>query len=245
MIKMVDDVTPQSLIMRIINFMVVLFLLVIAPLPLAISNNIDNVWVQILCVILMLLFYSGLGWYVYFLLKKNIEGPIFTKPNIRNWRGLWWLVGMLFLMIIVEGILAQLRIHLTGVSISENQAAINELTSSFSVTMVGMVIYGVLFAPVVEEMIFRGLILNYFFRKNWWWGNVILSGMIFALPHMGNIPTNLADTLSFVIYATMGMILAYVYKKTGELRNSIAIHMINNGLSMIPILIIATEKALH
>lgn len=244
MLETTNEVRPKSLLLRIINVVFTLFLIVVAPIPLVLATKTDNIFLQILCAATMFIFYIGIGFYAYRLLRKNVPGPVFTKPDIRNWRGLWWLVGMWFVMIAIEMILAQLRVQLTGVTTSENQEAINELTSNLNVTMVAMVIYGTFLAPVVEELVFRGLILNYFFRKSWWWANIILSGAVFALPHMDTIPTNLANTLSYVIYASMGMVLAYIYKKTGDLKNSIAVHMLNNGITMIPLLVVAIMNAI-
>ena len=79
--------------------------------------------------------------------------------------------------------------------------------------------------------------INYFFRHSWWWANIILSGFLFAFPHMGYIPTNLSDLLSYVLYMSMGMVLAYVYKKSGQIQDSIAIHFLNNALSMLPLIL--------
>ena len=54
---------------------------------------------------------------------------------------------------------------------------------------------------------------------------------------MGDIPTNLPDLLSYALYMSMGMVLAYVYKKTGNIQDSIAIHFLNNALSMLPLIL--------
>ncbi|MGX4592816.1 CPBP family intramembrane glutamic endopeptidase [Leuconostoc sp. JNUCC 76] len=245
MLETTNEVRPKSLILRIINVAFVLVLVVVAPVPLLFATKTDNILLQILCATIMFIFYIGIGFYAYRLLRKNVSGPVFAKPDIRNWRGFWWLIGMWFIMIAIEMILAQLRAQLTGVTTTENQEAINELTSNLNVPMVAMVIYAMFLAPVVEELVFRGLILNYFFRKSWWWANIILSGVVFALPHMDTIPTNLADTLSYGIYASMGMVLAYVYKKTGNLKNSITVHMLNNVITMIPILVVAIMNAIQ
>ena len=105
--------------------------------------------------------------------------------------------------------------------------------------MIGTMIYGVHLAPVVEELIFRGLVINYFFRQSWWWASIILSGFLFAVPHTMNLSTNIADLLAFMIYMSMGMVLAYVYKKTGDIQSNIMIHFLNNLISMIPLLFLA------
>lgn len=48
------------------------------------------------------------------------------------------------------------------------------------------------------------------------------------------------NPISFLIYAYMGMVLAYVYLRTDDIRNSIAIHMINNVIAMYVLLVQVT-----
>lgn len=55
-----------------------------------------------------------------------------------------------------------IRMAVTGSVDTENQVAIEALVSQVNITMVGMLIYAVFLAPVVEEIVFRGLVVNYF-----------------------------------------------------------------------------------
>ena len=45
------------------------------------------------------------------------------------------------------------------------------------------------------------------------------------------------NPISFLMYAYMGMVLPYVYLRTDDIRNSIAIHMINNAIAMYVLLV--------
>ena len=84
----------------------------------------------------------------------------------------------------------------------------------------------VVLSPIAEEFIFRGTLTNMFFKRGNIWPKIILSGVIFSTGHMSTNP------ISFLMYAYMGMVLAYVYLRTDDIRNSIAIHMINNAIAM-------------
>lgn len=84
------------------------------------------------------------------------------------------------------------------------------------------IILAVVIAPLMEELIFRKLLID---RMRLYGERiaVITSGLMFGLFH-GN--------LSQVVYAALlGFIFGYVYLRTGKLRYTIALHFIINGLS--------------
>ncbi|MEX0380323.1 lysostaphin resistance A-like protein [Leuconostoc sp. MS02] len=244
MLDLTHKPQPKNLLQRVINFVIVTLLIMMAPVLLGLAALQKAMTLQVIFVLIMFAIYSAIGYYAYRLLKATTVKPIFHKPNSRHWQHIWFIIGAFLVMICLEIIVNLLRIKLTGVATTENQTAIQALTSNLNVTMVGMLVYGVFLAPVVEEIIFRGLVINYFFRQSWWWANIILSGLLFAFPHMGKIPTNLADLLSYLVYMIMGMTMAFVYKKTGNLQDSIMIHFINNAITMLPLLIMAISKAM-
>lgn len=79
--------------------------------------------------------------------------------------------------------------------------------------------YTVLCAPVMEELVFRKLIVDRAVR----YGQgvaVVVSGLMFGLFH-GNLN-------QFVYAAVIGMFLAYLYVKTGKLKITISLHMLFN-----------------
>ncbi len=79
-------------------------------------------------------------------------------------------------------------------------------------------------APIVEELVFRKLVVD----RTVFYGQgtaVVLSGLMFGLFH-GN--------LNQFMYATaLGMLLAFLYAKTGNLKITIAIHMLINLMGSI------------
>ena len=92
------------------------------------------------------------------------------------------------------------------------------------------IMLGVL-APVVEEIIFRGILPLKIFKGYEGWGYIV-GGLLFALFHG---PTNI---VSFVIYAVSSVIFTLLAYRTRRLEVSIAVHMINNGLPAIIMLLI-------
>lgn len=79
--------------------------------------------------------------------------------------------------------------------------------------------YTVICAPVMEELVFRKLIVD----RAVHYGQgvaVVVSGLMFGLFH-GNLN-------QFVYAAVIGMFLAYLYVKTGNLKITISLHMLFN-----------------
>ncbi|MGP6452501.1 lysostaphin resistance A-like protein [Streptococcus dysgalactiae] len=88
------------------------------------------------------------------------------------------------------------------------------------VTLVGLV------APIVEEIVFRGLLYDKLFGPKSYIG-LMFSSFMFGLIH---VPT---DFGSWVIYGDMGLILGLVYRKTQKLEHVMLVHFLNNGIALI------------
>lgn len=117
------------------------------------------------------------------------------------------------------------QIITTIIGILKNGLVQNDIAAIVSDTSTTVVFFIVVIcAPVVEEYVFRKLIVDRAVR----YGQataVVLSGLMFGLFH-GN--------LNQFMYATaMGMLLAFLYVKTGRLQITIAIHMMVNFVGSI------------
>lgn len=88
-----------------------------------------------------------------------------------------------------------------------------------SVSMWVIVLYMVICAPVMEEFVFRKLIVDRTVRYGQG-AAVAMSGLMFGLFH-GNLN-------QFVYAFTLGMFLAFLYVKTGNIKITIALHMLIN-----------------
>lgn len=114
---------------------------------------------------------------------------------------------------------------------SQNQQTIILLTKSYPISMFFAV---VVFAGVVEELLFRGLLGAYFFPDRMQAKTVILyfivSGILFSLAHG---PSTLPQ---FLIYFGMSLILTWSYLARSNLAHAMGLHMLNNALSFVMIL---------
>lgn len=89
-------------------------------------------------------------------------------------------------------------------------------------TVVAGVVVG---APVVEELVFRGVIWRWFERAGGWWMAWLGSSLLFAAYHMDPIQ---ATALLFT-----ALVIGWLRAWTGSVWPGIALHFVNNGLGML------------
>ena len=113
-------------------------------------------------------------------------------------------------------------------NIGTNNSGPHETIESID-TIYTFITVGVL-GPIFEELIFRKKLIDHSIK----YGEgiaIILSGLMFGLFH---------TSVKQLFYTTgMGMLSAYVYIKTGKIRYSIILHMINNITTSVLLLEIA------
>ena len=81
-------------------------------------------------------------------------------------------------------------------------------------------------APIVEEIIFRGIIFNEGAKYKGGSFPIIISALLFGLAHMQPIQ---------IVYAfIVGLIFGFVYSKTHSLPIVMFLHMLNNLLTLFP-----------
>ncbi|MFA4814607.1 MAG: type II CAAX endopeptidase family protein [Candidatus Gracilibacteria bacterium] len=81
-----------------------------------------------------------------------------------------------------------------------------------------------IFAPLIEELFFRGFIYRTF-TKTWpLWLASILTATLFALIHF--------QLQTFIPLFFLGLILNYTYQRTGSLWTSVAFHSLNNTIAL-------------
>ncbi|RRG17974.1 CPBP family intramembrane metalloprotease [Weissella viridescens] len=141
-----------------------------------------------------------------------------------------WVVYGFGLIIGGSMVINAIRVLVTGqVAEPENQRMLEQMAHQGGYGLIFILVLAVIVAPIVEELIFRGIVLNYFFKNGWWWTNVLISAGLFGLYHVYT-GFNLFD---FLQYSLMGLILAIVYKKTRQIQYAMTLHFVNNSFSML------------
>jgi len=99
-----------------------------------------------------------------------------------------------------------------------------------------LVIMAVVLAPIVEEIIFRGCVYRFLKSQTTRLPAQILSGCIFSFMH--------ANLLSFVPLVVVGVLLARVYEKSGNILVPIWFHAFFNGFSLLMLFIASMSEAI-
>ena len=113
--------------------------------------------------------------------------------------------------------------------ILNNGIATNEENVRKLIELSPLYIYlsAVIFAPIVEELVFRQGIRNIFGRNILF---VLISGVLFGALHMVNGIENALDLLYLIPYSSLGIAFAYDLYKTDNIFTSIGLHFMHNGI---------------
>ena len=104
-------------------------------------------------------------------------------------------------------------------------ALFHEYASEKDVRAISFVVFSaVVVAPLVEEPLFRGLLFGWLRTRCGVWGGAILSSVIFAGVHF--------TLFGFVPLVVLGVILAYVYQRTGSLYPAMVFHAVFNATTL-------------
>ena len=171
-----------------------------------------------------LLYVALAGVYVYCVYKWYRKTPVSIAVSGFN-RFIWLPALVWFLSIVVQFFLPN--------DPSVNQQTATDLTLTqplFSFFAV------VIFAPLTEELIFRGMLARYLFPKQ---DNskqtlifLLVSSVLFALIHFPG------DVQQFFVYFSLGFSLGLAYISRKGLVYSISLHALNNLVSFLMILML-------
>ncbi|AZQ60880.1 CPBP family intramembrane metalloprotease [Flammeovirga pectinis] len=92
----------------------------------------------------------------------------------------------------------------------------------------------VIAAPILEELIFRGLILDGFLKRYSPTKAILFSSMFFGIIHF--------NPWQFVAAMILGCFIGWVYLKTKSVSYGIIIHMINNGCAFAIMMFISEDQ---
>jgi membrane protease YdiL (CAAX protease family) len=156
-------------------------------------------------------FFAGLDWKSFFRSRDNYSGKTIFKTWVTT-QGLGYLgvfLGLLFMVIIYL---------LGGSTAIPMTTAMGQDPGSATV----LVIYGVLCAPILEEILCRGVILNGIKKYNKTMA-LVVSALTFGLIH--------GNAFQFAYAAIMGLVLGFVALKANSVIPTIFAHMSVNAVA--------------
>jgi hypothetical protein len=83
---------------------------------------------------------------------------------------------------------------------------------------------GAILAPIVEELVFRGLLQTALAKKLPVWAAILIASSIFGAMHL--------DFYATPVLVMMGVVFGILYHVTGSLRVTILLHVMNNAAAL-------------
>ena len=137
--------------------------------------------------------------------------------------------GKALVLIMITTIIIQLTTNTTQ---ANNQIA---LQNSFNSNPVFIALLAMFYAPIAEELMFRGVFRKFIKNKKLF---VIVSGVVFGLMHVIDDSKTLAEFSYVFVYSILGIYLAGIYAKTNNLCTNIFMHFMQNTLSVIGMILL-------
>lgn len=160
---------------------------------------------------------------------KQADGYFHNWKSRFSGKKLLWAAGYIALMLAInplyEMLMAALGVE-SSVDNLQNQRMVMEMLQRAPLTMAA---YIVLFAPVLEELLLRGIFFQSFgsiANRGKRWLLLVLSAFVFGSLH--SLPVH----YDFLLYFAMGLVLGAAYLHTKDLKYPILIHMVNNALGL-------------
>jgi len=143
------------------------------------------------------------------------------------------IITTLPMMLLGSIVLNYLITTFTGQSEAQNQT---EIIGLFEQAPYLIIIQALLYAPIVEEIMFRGLVFGGLSKKSMMFA-IIISSSLFGLAHVYNslLSGNFADLWFFPTYTLLGYFLNRAYIKSGSIVSSMALHFLNNAIGLLAI----------
>ena len=203
----------ESILKRFLYFLLAFLILIIIQGP-TIYLGVKDASLVSLLVFLLLLKSAG----ALFLGKRMglLEG-FKTLSSLKA----WGMIGLTYLGIYIVTRIGAMVMMMEGVSNSTNQATIENI----HMNPIVLITLTVIMAPIVEELVFRGILMGRVFNPDSIVG-LILSSLLFGLAHMPN------SIGVWIVYAGMGFALGTAYRKFQKLEYCIMAHMINNSIAV-------------
>lgn len=184
-------------------------------------------WVRASIYLFMILFSVWLGWPI---LKESFK----KQPSFK--RLMVSIAINLAILYFISAIGSTLASLLSGKIDSANQL---QVTQTFLNEPIFTTFITIIYAPIVEEMVFRGAIFRHLRGTFSFIVCGLISGLMFGLIHVFDsiMLGNSNDLWYLLVYALMGVLFCKVYEENNSIWGSVLIHAFNNGLAVLAMIL--------
>lgn len=205
------------------------WIFVIAPSEGAVNEVVVQGWAQIMSTILALVF---IGNYVRVMGTRRVGVLGDTSQPTRAFSvGLASWLFAFPIVSLVSLFLKNVLFFFRGVE-GEEQVVVTQLKSTMSepFLLVGMILLISLVVPVVEELLFRGFLQNYFAGVMSRWMAIAMSSLIFTMFHF-SAKQGLQNLELLPSLFLLSLILGYNFERTRSIWGPVGLHVAFNSMS--------------
>ncbi|MBO0449186.1 CPBP family intramembrane metalloprotease [Enterococcus sp. MJM12] len=140
-------------------------------------------------------------------------------------------IGLLFFILLriiaVVGTLALQAVYQQNMSANDAALQSNDPAKIYPIYFIIFNVCIGIIAPIIEELVFRGIFTNLLFFKHRKFLPLIVTSVIFSFLHGSE------NIITFLMYFSIGAVLYLAYLRRRNIADSILVHILNNGLLMI------------
>ena len=146
-------------------------------------------------------------------------------------------IGYTIMLLVVSIVTSAFVSNIVGPDQSINQQGVELMTKSEPWQMFFAI---VIFAPVVEELLFRGCFYRSLSSKISLRNAAIISALLFGMIHIleGILTLNLRDMSYILVYGSMGLLFVKVYDDTQSIIPCILVHSLYNAVSFLMMMLL-------
>ena len=186
---------------------------------------------------------SDFGFYGIQILLIVIEGIASTVLLVKSqrWKDYgrfqfrWSYLGIFFLSFILMFLWVNITTKIFP-STQNGSAIVKEAANLTGISyFITRFLYGSLIAPIVEELVFRGLLMTALSKFKKYYIDAIISSALFSLIHVLQYGWVLTD---FIVYAGAGLLLCILFRYTRSIYWSMTLHILWNTFLIIVSLLV-------
>lgn len=170
-------------------------------------------------------------WLALPLLKESISG---WKVNRRH-------MVKLCLFLFAAYYISSIAINLIIMMFSNTETSANQLEviEAISISPYLTMFSTLIYAPIVEELVFRGIFYRALRPRLSWLASALISAFLFGFIHVffSLLTGNFADLIYLLSYGLIGFYLALAYEKSDTIFGSMIFHFINNAVAFLAIIL--------
>jgi len=186
---------------------------------------------------------SDFGFYSLQILLIVLEGIAATVVLVKSqgWKECgrfqfrWTYLGVFFLFFILMFV----WVNITTLIFPSTQNGSEMMKEAANLTGISYfimrILYGSLIAPIVEELVFRGLLMTVLSKFKKYYVDVVVSSTLFSLIHVLQYGWVLTD---FIVYAGAGLLFCMLFRYTRSVYWPMALHILWNTFLIVVSLLV-------